>query len=75
MKKFIAVPMALNLYEIAEAPNGQYVLAKDVEKLEQLNKEMLLDFGYVLSYVQANYPSNFTLIDMIRNAIKKAEEI
>ena len=55
--------------------NDYYVEAKEAEKLERRNKEMLLDFGYVLSYVQANYPNNHTLINMIQNAIKKAEDV
>lgn len=39
-----------------------------------LAEEMLADFHSVLTYVQAHYPQNLTLINMIQNAIRKAEE-
>lgn len=50
-----------------EDPDGLYVAANAVE-------DMIMDFKRIQDYVEINYPENHTLINMIKNAIKKVEE-
>ncbi len=54
-------------YEEKESPTGNWVKA-------DLAEEMLENYSKILNYVQVHYPNNITLIDMIKTAIKKAEE-
>ncbi len=79
MKKFepevFVNAWGVQVLDMVESKRGEYVEAKEAEALEQLNKEMLEDFYSLLTYTQAHYPNNITLIDMIKTAIKKAEEV
>lgn len=81
MKKFIAVLMAPNLYEITEAQNGRYALAEEAEALEQLNKEMLevLKAAYrkLTDWKHGGLPKDkqAQIEELLSNIIAKAEEV
>ena len=64
----VGYPVEWNGQPEEEYYGGLYVPA-------DLAEEMLQNLRDILTYVQLNYPENHTLINMVQNAIKKAEKV